>query len=479
MPDNLERLEILPLDEPMQARWITKWSNLVQVDATRLQTMLHDARFPDQVRELAREPLLLYLLAAMHRDGELRLDMFEGIAGTNAKVRIYEQTINWVLTKQRPELLNQKLTELNTESLRRILAEAGLCVVQSGRECTAISVIETRLQNHSGATAFLEEARKQIQDNPLRNALAAFYLQPGSSGAGSVEFIHKSFGEFLCAERLKEALEDWSKLGDRRRGGFLVPDDTMDWEVYDLLGYGGLTPEIVEYLMALLTASQEIDQASWLCLFQRLNSFYERWCEGSFIDAAPPKENLPQKKMCLLKEQLPDREPLLGLRHVDVFTGLNILILILELCRYAQAKPELQTGIVFYPDQPNTGDASSSRLLRVIFYSDCLAPGTFAGTLRYFFSGANLRGANLRGANLGGANLNSANLNSADLSGACLNNANLSGANLSGANLRGADLSGADLEDTFWNEGITLQEVKGLETVRNMPAELKQKLGLG
>ena len=95
--------------------------------------------------------------------------------------------------------------------------------MQSGRECTAISLIETRLQNHSDATAFLEEARKRIQDNPLRNALAAFYLQPGSSGAGSVEFIHKSFGEFLCAERLKEALEDWSKPGDRRRGEFFVP----------------------------------------------------------------------------------------------------------------------------------------------------------------------------------------------------------------------------------------------------------------
>jgi hypothetical protein len=61
-----------------------------------------------------------------------------------------------------------------------------------------------------------------------------------------------------------------------------------------------------------------------------------RWCDGEFIDAEDA--NLPQMKKKQLREQLPDRENHLGLRQVDVCTGLNVMILLLELHRYAQQK---------------------------------------------------------------------------------------------------------------------------------------------
>jgi len=59
--------------------------------------------------------------------------------------------------------------------------------------------------------------------------------------------------------------------------------------------------------------------------------------------------------------------------------------------------------------------------------------------------GADLYGANLSGADLSGANLSGANIFEADLTGANLSGANLSGANIFGADLTGANLSGADL----------------------------------
>jgi hypothetical protein len=282
MPSNLERVEILPMDDDRQDQWLAKWGNLIEADPTYLKGILRDSRLPDRVKELAREPLLLYLLAAMHRDDELSLEMFEGANEASAKVLIYEKTIDWVLNKQRPDLLNRDLTEIETEGLRRILSEAGLCVVQSGGECASIAMIEDRLKNDDNARSLLEEARSRLQDNPLRNALAAFYLQQGRGGSGSIEFVHKSFSEFLCAERLKEAIEDWSKPGVRRGEPHLVPEKQMDWEIYDLLGYGGLTVEIVGYLMALLSKSTEFEPVR---LFQRLESFYLRWCDGEFIDS--------------------------------------------------------------------------------------------------------------------------------------------------------------------------------------------------
>jgi uncharacterized protein YjbI with pentapeptide repeats len=456
MPHNLERVEIQPMDDELQQQWFSKWSAQIGTDKTlAFQQFLQDQRCPDRVRELAKEPLLLYLLAAMHRDGKLTVEMFEGASGVGAKILIYEQSLEWVLTEQRPEWLNRELTGQETEGLRRILAEAGLCVVQSGGECASVKTIESRLKGDDSAIELIQQARERHGEDALKNALAAFYLQPAAGdNGGSVEFAHKSFGEFLCAERLKESIEDWTQPG-RKRQEFYISTDQMDWEIYDLLGYGGLTAEIVEYLMALLAVSTEFQPVR---LFKRLESFYLRWCDGEFIDAPP--ENLPQKKMRQMKEQTPETK-WIGLRQVDIYAGLNVTILLLELHCYPQLKDDLKDKIAFFPcGKKDTDSFDEYRLLGSIGYSECIGIRGFLETVGQFLSGANLSGANLSGANLSDANFSRAdlsrvnlrradlsrvNLRRADLSGADLSGANLSGANFSRANLNGANLSGANL----------------------------------
>ena len=529
MPANLERVEILPMDDDLQERWFTQWGKLINADPADLKALLQDQRLPDRVRELAREPLLLYLLAAMHRDGELKLEMFEGTAGAKARDLIYGRTIDWVLTKQRPEWLNKDITEFQTDSLRHILEEAGLCVVQSGGECAPIKMIEDRLKGDDGAKSLLEDARTRLKGDPLRNALAAFYLQPGRAGSGSVEFAHKSFGEYLCAGRIKESLADWAQPGIRRQE-FYISTEQMDWELYDLLGFGGLTPEIVEYITAYLDICSELFDAKKIVrLFKRLEHFYLRWCDGEFIDAPP--ENLPQKKMRLLKEQLPDRSKPLGQRQIDVYTGCNVIILLLELHRYAQSNESLKNQVKFYPCSQNPDNNENwedflfdFRLARIIGYSLCVPElEGFMVIVKSFLRGVNLQGAYLRGiylpkadfrdANLQGtylrgscfinADFHNADLSGADLSGTNLRGANFNGANLSNVNLRGAylsgesyrnsgfnkanfrgsdfngaNLNGANLENIFWDEHTQWEGVQGLETAVNVPETLKRQLGL-
>ena len=451
MPDNLERVEIQVMDDGLQQQWLSKWEAQFGAEETSdFQEFLQDERCPKQVKsDLAREPLLLYLLAAMHRDETLKVENFQGTNSTKAKILIYDQAVNWVLTEQRSKLLNRNLTELETEDLRHILTEAGLCVVQLGGECAPVAMIEERLKADHSVKALLEKARERINDDPLRNALAVFYLQQGSK-EGSVEFVHKSFGEFLCAERLKESLEEWTEPGKKGRG-FNTQDSQMDWEIYDLLGYGPLTEEIVEYLMGLLTTPAVAGEASQFRpveLFQRLETFYLRWCEGEFIDAPP--ENLPQKKMRLLRDQLKTQK--LGQRQIDIYAGLNVMILLLELHRYGQETPEFKDKIMFYPcGEPNAEGKLDDgiRLLRLIGYSCCVGYFGFLQTVGRFLSGANLSGANLSGANLSGAHLSRADLSGANLSRANLSGANLSRANLSRANLSGANLSGANLSGAY------------------------------
>jgi hypothetical protein len=542
---NLARLSLCPMRDDDRNQWLNKWSVKFGVlERQGFEAFLNAC--PDDVNnKLAREPLLLYLLGRMHREKAISASDLQGASGVRAKVRVYDAAIDWVLCRQREDE-NLRITGLESDDLRRLLMEAVLCVVQTGNETARVSMLEERLAkgNDSAIVEMITKSRASAdvsEQKALNNLLTSFYIKPASvDQEGSIEFAHKSFGEFLFAERLKEAIEDWSKPGERRRGSYLVSDEELHWEIYDLLGYGGLTPEVMGYLMVMLEDGKEWNP---IILFERLNQFWESWCDGEFIDAPP--ENLPQKKMRLLREQMPDREKNLGLRQVDVHSGLNILILLLSLSRYAQSHSELKDKIDFHPNGKPLDETNvdAKQIREVIYYADCLDVGNFGAIVGLYLRGAdlsganlsranlsradlssanlsradlssaNLSGANLSGANLSGANLSGANLSGADLSGADLSGANLSGANLSGANLRGADLIGADLigadlsganlrganlivanlrgadlsradlsranfSNLLHDASTNWEAVKGLDTAQNIPDRLKQQLNL-
>ena len=281
----------------------------------------------------------------------------------------------------------------------------------------------------------------------------------------SVKFAQDNLQSDLCFQRLQESLKKWtiskssltSKIGDQTSGPLpselclRVGDRQMHEEIYDLLGNGALKPEIVNELMELLVTGKKIRLE---LLFWRLEDFYRRWCQGEFIDGTLD-DNLPQKTRLKLAAQ----NIAIGLRQVDIYTGLNVLILLLELHRYAQERDELKQKITFYPSaQPDTDNFFTSQLLRIINYSDALEIGNFSSIVGQFLKGgnfrsaylgdANLTGADFRGADLSHAYLGDANLTGVNFSGANLSGANLGDANLSSANLTGANLSGTDLSST-------------------------------
>ncbi|MCT7965783.1 pentapeptide repeat-containing protein [Laspinema sp. D1] len=443
----LERVAILPMDDEIRQSWLENWGNKVGTqEADNFQQFLQACH--TKIKDnLAREPLLLYLLGRMHREQALNATMFAGTSDKIiAKTRIYDGAVTWVIEKQRQDE-NLRLTGLEPEDLRRFLAEAALCVVQSGNECARVAMLEARLKDtHNPVAELLANARKETEveeQKALNNLLAAFYIKPASGDrGGSVEFTHKSFGEFLFAERLIESCIDWTRTVTRRRGEEDdVKTEEMDKEIYDLLGYGPLTPEIVQYLPGLWAKNPEVKP---IRLFERLQDFYLRWCEGEFIDAPP--ETLPQFKMRVFKEQLGEVETKLGQREVDLYTGLNVMILLLKLHPYARTPEELKDKIYFHPcGKTNTNQFEPKRLLQIIGYSHCLGVSTFSKIIGFYLNGADLNGADLNGADLNGADLSGANLSPADLSGANLSRADLRGANLSRANLSGADLRGANL----------------------------------
>ncbi len=269
----LERVELQPMNNELRQRWYQQWET--QFGEPETQALQHFLSLcPEEVHNsLAREPLMLYLLGRMHREQRLNSEMFAGTEVTAAKVVIYDEAVRWVIEKQRQNE-NLRLVGLESEDLRQALREAAVCVMQSGNEVAKISFLEARLQqdDNNPISELLQQARKEVQVSEkklLNNLLTTFYIKPASGDReGSVEFAHKSFGEFLFAERLKEALEDWSCKGRRRKKKYSVSPEEMHWEIYDLLGYGGLTTEVMEYLGVLLREYSDFDA---VVLFERLH----------------------------------------------------------------------------------------------------------------------------------------------------------------------------------------------------------------
>jgi hypothetical protein len=277
MPHNLEWVDICPLSSQAQELWLKKWNALttggIKNSPANLKAFLHAKNCPDQVKELARGPLLLYLIAVMHRDGHLESEMFSGTSRTSAEILLYDRVIYWVLNKlrqQNGESLLSKIAGIDAEELETVFLEAGLCVTQSGREYALASTIENRIRHIDESLAQrLCESRDSSEEMSLKNALAAFHFKASThSDNSAVEFFHKSFREFFCAKRMAESLNHWTLKSNANRRLYEVNDNELYKTVFDLFGYGSLTRHIVFYIMALLVE----EKTNWITLFNRLNS---------------------------------------------------------------------------------------------------------------------------------------------------------------------------------------------------------------
>ncbi len=478
----LARIVIQPMEHEEFRQWFQQWSTLQSKSiAQGYFSFLKQAgvfRTAPQLKELAvliRQPMMLYLLGVLHRDGQLddsifQVEMRDFASLQSLKFEIYERVCRWLLAYpntdgaqtphlvreglahacRSPEAIANLLQHRTPQALRHQMQVAALAILQSDQYQVPQAVVQMRAEAQSAPSTPTPPHRR----TPALELPALFFR----SFNNKIEFSHPNLGDYLCAEEIATQLKALTRQGNQVYGEITFAiHSSLDVarHIYALLGYGLLSTELEDYTIEQLRREEARTSVrfSLSILFERLYRFYRAYCQGRWLDEGI----VYQARVHLAEISNP-----LNVLQVDAAVGLNVFLLLGAIARAAQ--------IPFWPcgNPKVAGEFDADQLLTLIGRTTALSPMAFwqrvcysqstgkAASLsqvqlvearldRAMLSYANFWQANLSFASLIGTNLSGANLQEANLSWANLAGADLSGANLYGARLEGADLSGANL----------------------------------
>jgi hypothetical protein len=482
----LRRIKIQPWGQDEWKLWFANWAKVQSVTVSQnfftfLKTNKAFSRKSHfLLSDLVRQPLMLYLLAILHRDELIDDEILESATNpqiTNTAVvlwKIYERLNQWLLNypvrsvsqkilassacthiHRTPEAVNLLLKNRHPQALINSNLAAAMQILAAGNKKIDLKIDLKSDFNQLPAFYF-----KNI---PINREYFTFSRKQDANTTkinstpcpSKIKFSHAKFGEYLCAASIVNQLKALTECTRNAYGEMIFaydsPSKIADC-LYHLLGYGILTREIEELIIQGLRHSPHQHKFSFQLLCDRLQPFWYAYCGGRWLD-----EGIAHKAWSYFKQL---QNPL-NVEKVNAAVGINVFLL-LSAC-YKQTKrtflpcgnlslltesyPQALTKLiaktaVFHPDitRQRVGEKSFTflNLVKADLTQAMLAGINFAST--------DLSNAQLKDACLVGANLADVNLTGADLTGASLTNANLTNAKLTGANLTGANLLGVNLD---------------------------------
>lgn len=463
LPENFLRLNVEPMEHLQVIAWLSNWEKLFGPHTTNNFTTLlenanvfqEDLNLPHPLQQVTGDPLCLYLLATMHRHGVLTQ---AEISETTTLTSLYHRVISWVCgaigthpDHQRSQriLSRQGLSPLE---IRQVLQEIAFCIWHEGQSWVPMTHLTTYL-----SSAVPQEAKKLLNSDldGLHNLLISFAFQPQPGASQRIGFSHKSFGEYLAAEKMAKSLGQIGKSRPATEDGSQPQSPLQDaaHRFYSVFGGKLLTDEMWEYVMNILTEQYTPDEL--VRLTERLYHLYIEYSDGRWMN-----EDIARTQWGVLRRyEIP-----IDLLKFEVQVGINLFVLlcllywktdgIFDICGRAQEEtfdPNRFRKLLAFGEVVGTFG-----LFRRIHHLLKKVSMPEANLVCMNFRRANLQWANLQAAvlrdgNLRNANLQETNLQSADLRVASLQNTNLQKADLRNANLedcdlRNADLTGANLE---------------------------------
>jgi hypothetical protein len=196
IPSGSHIVTIHHFDPDRVKEWSSKWR--IATNGT-FEGSVYLSSSSEDLRELATQPMLLYLLAKMHEENEgIPTNIIEE---GGVRYKIYCKILDWVCRRQE----DKKVPTPLTASLRRFLQVAGLATHQSGQRTLHWSNFIRALER-SGLADDASKINAKVHSTILSFAFTSLEER-------SWEFTHKSFGEALAAEAIGRVLEDISEPG--------------------------------------------------------------------------------------------------------------------------------------------------------------------------------------------------------------------------------------------------------------------------
>ncbi|MBL1203177.1 MAG: pentapeptide repeat-containing protein [Nostoc sp. GBBB01] len=453
----LKRIHIQPFDVEELKQWFQQWTKLQSLPiAQNLFTFLKQAGLFGKSKFLelsvfVRQPLMLHLLAILHREGLLDDEVLQLTSQATLLWEIHHRLSCWLLgyslsggmktmllrwgfahIHRTPEAIANLLGDVHAEDLLQQMQAVSLKILHSQRyqinqECHNLAGFYFKISD-------LESSRIRLWRSRRVGAKAQSNL---------VEFSHVKLGEYLCAKAVADELKLLTQYRNEDYGALsfvLDSPDSVAQHIYNLLGYGILSQEIEELTIEGLRKEQK-NQFSFEVLFQRLLSFWRGYCEGRWLD-----EGIAHKALINFHAL---QNPV-NVEQVNAAVGLNVFLLLCACYR--------ETKIPFWPcgNPVNFTEFNPEALSMLIARTTVLHKTAFITRIKSL-AGINLSGASLLQVTLTQINLEQTNLSNSQLMGANLANANLQQANLTGAHLQQANLTGANLQQANLT-GANLQQ---------------------
>lgn len=427
------------------------------------------AGLPDELAhkdldEITAQPLLNYLVALSYTRGKLD---FGNDVNLNAVYRDLVAAVHERGYEGRPW---SGIKRMSLEDFERVLEEVGLAAWHGDGRSTTVREIEEHCRQ-SGLDGLLKVFQEGAEAGVTRLLAAFFFRQYGQRPGGDRTFIftHKSFGEYLTAQRIVLAVEKIAKELDRRAKS---PDD--GWDVHGALehwarvcGPSVMTAYLFRFVAdeVRLRSKAEVDR--WQTMLTELFSIVlqlgmpmERLQTGGFRVAASMSRNAEEALLAVLNACARFTERVSAIRHPNAM-AFGAWFKRIQGQRTDGGNPVASACLSYLNLKGcslHMGDFYDANLMFSVLEDTGCAFACFVG--------ASLQRARLRGCDLAESNLERAVLSGADLGGVHWDGARLTDAQISPHELEIARERGA------WDGGaIAGDDRKGHRRIRTRTAK--------
>ncbi|GLH95615.1 NACHT domain-containing protein [Phytohabitans aurantiacus] len=212
-PEDTVALRLEPFDDDRVAAWLATWNAANAQGFASLGLAPLPAAAVLRHRDLARQPLLLMMLALYDADG----NALQRIAGEIGRGELYTRLLrNFAareVTKHRPGLDEQDLDQAVEEELHR-LSVVGLAMFNRGTQWITEADLEGDFTAFFGSTPTPDRPGLRAPLGAAETMLGRFFFVHRSQAfrddveLRTYEFLHATFGEFLVARLAWLALRE-------------------------------------------------------------------------------------------------------------------------------------------------------------------------------------------------------------------------------------------------------------------------------